>query len=215
MLKSAYAFSFKGEEMFLLAEKGIWFPAHQTLLISDTHLAKGAHFRKSGIAIPKALAQQELSLLSDMIDQMNPKKLIFLGDLFHSDINNDFSWFSLWREMHQQIEMVLIKGNHDFLPIHFYQTLKMEVVDVMNLGPFKLMHEPPKETTEKYLLTGHIHPGIRINGKARQGITLPCFYFGENFGILPAFGKFTGKALLKPKSTDKIFVIAGDKVILI
>jgi DNA ligase-associated metallophosphoesterase len=215
MLKGAFAFRFREEEMLLLAEKGIWFPSHQTLLVSDTHLAKGAHFRKSGIAVPTALAQQELSLLSDLIDQISPKKLIFLGDLFHSDINNDFSWFSLWREMHHRIEMVLIKGNHDILPIHFYHTLKIEVVDAMSLGPFKLMHQPPKETTLEYLLTGHIHPGIRINGKARQGITLPCFYFGEAFGILPAFGRFTGKALLKPKSTAKIFAVAGHKVVLI
>src|SRR6476619_4434980 len=164
MLKNAHMFNFKGEEMFLLAEKGIWFPIYETLLVSDTHFAKGAHFRKSGIAVPKALAQQELSLLSDLIDQLKPKKLIFLGDLFHSDLNNDFSWFSLWREMHHQIEMVLIKGNHDFLPVHFYQTLKMEVVNVMNLGPFKLMHEPPKVPNEEYILTGHMHPGVRING---------------------------------------------------
>ncbi len=213
MLKGACHFSFKEEELWLLAEKGIWFPDYQTLLVSDTHLAKGAHFRKSGIAMPKALAQQELSLLSDLIDQLHPREIIFLGDLFHSDINNDFSWFSLWREMHHQIKMVLIKGNHDFLPFHFYKTLKMEVVDTMNLGKFKLLHEPSKQANEEYLLTGHIHPGIRIKGKARQGITLPCFYFGDTYGILPAFGRFTGKALLKPQTTDKIYVIAGDNVV--
>lgn len=215
MLIGFYQFNFLEETLFLLPQKAIWFPKHQTLLLSDTHLGKGAHFRKAGIAIPQNIAQEELSILSDLISELNPQHIIFLGDLFHSEINNDCDWFVLWRELHQNIEMILVKGNHDILPISFYKKVNLKVVDSFFVGKFNLMHEPPKSPDENYIIAGHIHPGVRLKGKARQGVTLPCFYFGTQYAILPAFGKFTGKALLKAQTNDKIFAIAGKQVIVI
>ena len=213
MLEEGYPFSFKEEELVLLPAKGIWFPQYTALLVSDTHLGKGAHFRKAGIPIPLALAQEDLACLSDLIAQFKPKQLIFLGDLFHSDMNNDWAWFSLWREMHHKINMILVKGNHDILPLQFYETLKITVVNEMMLGNFKLMHDLPKKDEEHYVISGHIHPGIRLQGKANQQITVPCFYFGLKNAIMPAFGKFTGKAILKIKAVDKVFAVAGKKIV--
>jgi hypothetical protein len=43
-------------------------------------------------------------------------------------------------------------------------------------------------------------------------MTLPCFYFGKDQGILPAFGSFTGMALIAPQKDDRIFVIAENKI---
>ncbi len=212
MPEEAYRFNFKDEELFLLPSKAIWFPNQQALLVSDTHLGKSAHFRKAGIAIPNALAQEDLSHLSDLLFHYKPKTLIFLGDLFHSDSNKDCEWFFLWREMHHHVDMVLVKGNHDILPPSFYEHADLLVVKEMLFGTFKLMHDPPKSSQEYYVLSGHIHPGVRLQGKARQGITLPCFYFGTHYGVLPAFGKFTGKAILKIKEGDHVFVITGDKI---
>lgn len=213
MREEGFQFIFKGEELWLLPAKAIWFPKYQILLVSDTHISKGAHFRKSGIAIPTAIAQEELACLTDLIDVYQPKELIFLGDLFHSDINNDLAWFQLWREFHHKVRMTLIKGNHDILPLHFYKQIQLEVVDVMSIGLFDLYHDLPKKQQERYVLSGHIHPGVKINGKARQGISLPCFYFGESNAILPAFGKFTGKIIIKLKEGDISFAIAGKEIV--
>ncbi|MDA9554675.1 ligase-associated DNA damage response endonuclease PdeM [Pelobium sp.] len=213
MQPTGYPLSFNNEELVLLPSKAIWFPQYLTLLVSDTHLGKGAHFRKAGIPIPKALAQEELSLLSDLIDQFNPHQIIFLGDLFHSDINNDCTWFSLWREMHEGIKMILVKGNHDILPPAYYQKLKIEVVDDYLLGAFLLMHDLPKNNSNEYIISGHIHPGVSLTGKAKQQIIVPCFYFGASYGVLPAFGKFTGKAALNIKAQDQVFAIAGNKIL--
>ncbi|MBD3749901.1 MAG: ligase-associated DNA damage response endonuclease PdeM [Sphingobacteriales bacterium] len=215
MLSGVYHFYLLEEELVLLPQKAIWFPKYQTLLVSDTHLGKGAHFRKAGIAIPQILAQEELALLSDLISELNPQKLIFLGDLFHSEMNNDCDWFVLWRELHQKIEMILVKGNHDILPEIFYQKVRLKVADSFFVGKFKLMHEPPKLQEANYIIAGHIHPGVRLKGKARQGVTLPCFYFGVEFAVLPAFGKFTGKALMKIQTNAQIFAVVGEQVIAI
>ncbi|MBC7694704.1 MAG: ligase-associated DNA damage response endonuclease PdeM [Burkholderiales bacterium] len=213
MKDEGFQFFFKEEELWLLPAKAIWFPKYEILLVSDTHMGKGAHFRKSGIAIPTAIAQEELSCLTDLIDAYQPKELIFLGDLFHSDINNDLAWFQLWREFHHKVRMILVKGNHDILPPHFYKQIKLEVVDVMSIGAFDLYHDLPKKNQERFVLSGHIHPGVKIEGKARQWISLPCFYFGESNAILPAFGKFTGKAIIKGKEGEISFAIAGKKIV--
>jgi uncharacterized protein len=207
------SFTFKNEEMILLSSKAVWFPQHLTLLVSDTHLGKGAHFRKAGIPIPKALAQEDLALLSDLIDEFKPQQLIFLGDLFHSDMNNDWAWFSLWREMHKSINMILVKGNHDILPPYFYQELNISVVDDFCLGPFKLVHDFPKVKPQEYIIAGHIHPGVKLTGKAKQQLVVPCFYFGDAYALIPAFGKFTGKAIINYKLNDQVFAIAGNKVL--
>jgi DNA ligase-associated metallophosphoesterase len=215
MQSENFKISFKGEDLVLLPEKAIWFPEYETLLVSDTHLGKGSHFRKAGIAIPTILEQEDLATLSDIIELYKPKELIFLGDLFHSDMNNDWEWFKLWRQLHQHIKMILVKGNHDILPLYLYHLLNLDVVDGKQLGAFKLYHDLPKKEIEHYVISGHIHPGIKITGKARQNMVLPCFYFGKNNAILPAFGKFTGKAIIKRKENDLVYAIAGKNIIAV
>jgi hypothetical protein len=33
----------------------------------------------------------------------------------------------------------------------------------------------------------HLYPGVKLKSKAKQNLSLPCFYFAEHFAILPAF----------------------------
>ena len=83
-----------------------------------------------------------------------------------------------------------------------------------SMGPFLLCHEPMEEApTDSYVLCGHLHPGIRLVGKGRQSLRLPCFQFGPYQGILPAFGQFTGLAMIEPEEKDQIFAIAEDQVL--
>jgi metallophosphoesterase superfamily enzyme len=92
----------------------------------------------------------------------------------------------------------------------------------LQLGPFLLTHHPLEESSEQpgaevtpkyYNLAGHLHPGVTLRGGGRQSVTLPCFYFGRNTGLLPAFGAFTGLARIKPRKEDKVYVIADEKII--
>ena len=66
---------------------------------------------------------------------------------------------------------------------------------------------------EKYNLAGHIHPCVRLRGAGRQRLRLPCFYFGDRQGILPAFGTFTGLGDVEVQNGDRVFVIADDRVV--
>ncbi|MDX1672145.1 MAG: hypothetical protein R3211_07370 [Balneolaceae bacterium] len=64
-----------------------------------------------------------------------------------------------------------------------------------------------------YLLSGHIHPAVKLRGKARQSMKLPCFYFGKQQGVLPAFGHFTGTHVIKPQPDDRVYAIVNQRVV--
>ncbi len=216
MLPAGVPFIFRNHEFILLPQKAIFWSQKQMLIVADVHLGKGGHFRKSGIAIPKELAQDDLAMLSDIIHQYLPKTILFLGDLFHSDINRDWDWFVLWRQLFAKTEMVLIKGNHDIIKQDFYKQLKINVINELEIENLLFTHIPQlSNNTDVYVISGHIHPAIRLTGIARQSATLCCFYFGANQAILPAFGKFTGKVLFDLNEGDKIFAIAGNQIISI
>ena len=201
----------------LLPQKAIFWDEEQALIVADVHLGKVGHFRKAGIAIPKSMEQEDLAALSDIIHETKPKSIIFLGDLFHSDMNNDWDWFVLWRNLFKGIRMILIRGNHDIIHDDFYTKLDFELHDQLYIGPFLLVHEPLKVAKlaleQRYVLSGHIHPGVSLKGKGKQAVTLPCFYFGDKQGILPAFGRFTGKVCIMHERTDFVFGVLQNKVI--
>jgi len=207
------------QHFILTPEKAIFWEEEQTLIVADLHIGKVGHFRKAGIAVPKLMEQEELARLSDLIREYKPCQLIFLGDLFHSEYNNDWNWLQLWRELFPDINMILVKGNHDILHSDYYKQAEFEVYPELHLGPFLLVHDKKdydKSSPENgYILSGHIHPAVRLKGKARQSVLLSCYYFGEKAAVLPAFGKFTGKCCLRITEADTVFGILNDRVILL
>jgi metallophosphoesterase superfamily enzyme len=59
------------------------------------------------------------------------------------------------------------------------------------------------------VLAGHLHPCVVLAGGARQRERLPCFWFGRDVGVLPAFGDFTGCAEITVEPGDRVWVVAG------
>ncbi|MEO6151268.1 MAG: ligase-associated DNA damage response endonuclease PdeM [Mucilaginibacter sp.] len=212
-------FNFFEQDLLLLPQKAIYWEQQKTLIAADVHLGKVGHFRKAGIAVPRDMEQDDLGMLSDLIEEYHPEKIIFLGDLFHSDMNADFDWFAMWRQRHAKIEIILIRGNHDIIHDSHYTGLNVALHNELLVGPFLMLHHPltgAKLTdAEGYILCGHIHPGVELVGKGRQRITLPCFAFGKKQAILPSFGKFTGKVAVYNQKTDRVFGVLKDKVIAI
>lgn len=210
--------NFRDQHLVMLPQRALYWKDRGILIISDLHIGKAGHFRKAGIAVPRKLEQEDLANLSDLIQAIHPSTLIFLGDLFHSEYNNDWHWLGMWRESFRQIKMLLIKGNHDILADKYYRDADIEVVNDFTTGPFTFVHEP-KRLTEvvrgegKYLISGHLHPAVRLKGKGRQSVTLSCFYFGPEQGVLPAFGRFTGRCCIREEEGSVTFGIVNDKVI--
>lgn len=199
----------------LLPQKAIWLKQAKILLLADLHFGKINHFRKSGIPVPAAASNRNTELLISVLQATNPERAIFLGDLFHSHYNEEWEVLGQIRKHFLHCSFELILGNHDILSALQYKRNKMKCyANELREGDFILTHEPLSEVPEGlYNLSGHFHPGVKLKGAGRQSAMLPCFYFGKNQGILPAFGSFTGMARIVPKKEDRVFVIAEDKII--
>ncbi len=65
----------------------------------------------------------------------------------------------------------------------------------------------------KFIFSGHIHPGVTVNGSGKQSLRFPGFYFFNNYCILPAFGKFTGLASITTHKQHTVYAIVEQSII--
>lgn len=203
-----------GEELILSKEKSIYWKKKKMLIISDLHIGKSAHFRKHGLQVPDAVGHSDLQRLTRLMADFEPEMLLVTGDMFHNKINSDANAFLHWRKHYPSLRVVLIKGNHDELKNEDYEALGIEVHQKELLCfPFRFIHDKPVELDEYYNISGHIHPGVALYGRARQQLKFPCFYFGDTCAVLPAFSVFTGLFLLKREAGDRFYAVTPDKVI--
>lgn len=200
--------SVRSETFVLSVDRSVFWLEQGMLIISDLHLGKAGHFRKHGIPIPRQVHISDFQRINSLIERFQPKTILYLGDLFHSVKNDEWDDFVFWSVHQKHLQQILVAGNHDKSTLDLYAETQIKVVDEFNSGPFLFTHEPVESAF--YNLAGHIHPAVRIQGLARQGMTLPCFYFGKKNGILPAFGNFTGNHPVRPVKGDVIFAIADD-----
>lgn len=199
-------------QIFILHQSGtIFWQAKKTLLISDVHMGKVAHFRQHGIAIPELAVHGNLERLDEIMAFFNPEKIIFLGDLFHSKINTEWELFTHWVKS-TTAEILLVEGNHDIIAKENYTLLEIKIFESLTIDGFLLTHHPTI-SPGFFNFCGHIHPGIKLYDVGRQPLRLPCFFQKPDQMILPAFGEFTGNHYLKPSKADKVYVITESEVI--
>lgn len=200
-----------GQTFILHPSGGMFWVEENILVISDVHLGKVAHFRKHGSAIPALALKGNFLKLDLATGFFDPGKIIFLGDLFHSYINNEWQYFEKWMQ-DISAEVILVEGNHDVISPLKYEELGVQVIPELIMGDFLFTHHP-EERAGFFNFSGHLHPGVRINGKGRQQLKLPCFFRSKDQMILPAFGEFTGKHILEPKAGDEVYVVTMEEVI--
>ena len=210
--ENSHTISLFDERLMLLPQKAIYIERYKTLLVSDIHLGKTGHFRNAGIAIPGGLAEADLVCLTKIFKEIEIENVLVLGDLFHSGVNYDIRLFDSWRNTHHDVDISLIKGNHDILSDEIYRHYDIILHKKYLLWNNFLMTHKPLEGDIKlngcnYIFSGHVHPGVRLTGRGKQAVSLPCFHFTEKQCILPAFGEFTGKHIIKPNGKDKVYVI--------
>lgn len=201
-------------QIFILHNTGaLYWVEKKMLLISDVHLGKILHFRKHGIALPTGAIFKNFRKLDLVVNYFCPEKVCFLGDLFHSSINNEWHLFSKWVNR-TALSVILIAGNHDIINPQQYNELNINVVREWFVDGFLLTHKP-EERNNMFNLAGHIHPSIQLMGKGRQFLKLSCFFKSPNQMILPAFGEFTGTYVMQPKEDDIVYVVTEDGIVMI
>jgi DNA ligase-associated metallophosphoesterase len=198
----------------LLHQKAVYWEETNTLLIADLHLGKITHFRRHGLAVPDMAIGNNFERLDDLIHTWLPARIIFLGDLFHSRHNNEWELFAQWRSQYPAIEMLIVIGNHDVLPVRLFHETNIRVYAEEYIeGDFVFTHHPKTQWDQHmFVFAGHIHPVFRLQAKARQAFRLPCFVHEQYQMILPSFGVFTGGHEISYMPVNNIFVIAEQRV---
>jgi uncharacterized protein len=198
-------------------QRAIFWENQSTLLLSDTHFGKTGHFRKNGIGVPQAVFQEDMQRMVDLLGFFKPERLIVVGDLFHSAANLEMDLFAKWRKDFEQLELLLVMGNHDILGDQWYQSNQIAIhKGIFQQGPFQFVHEPmafTKDPDNGFLFSGHLHPGVSLSGMGKQNLHFPCFYFTKTTCILPAFSRFSGTATVKKKKDNTIFAIVNHQLI--
>lgn len=211
-------YSIGRQQLWLSPHRCIYWENEKAIIVSDLHFGKTGHFRKSGIAIPQTVYKEDLQRLVSLIQHFNPRQLIIAGDLFHSQMNQELELFKKWRH-DLSVELHLVKGNHDILLDKWYDEANITVHQkTFQLGPFLFCHDQVDCSLHAlhdslYSFTGHIHPGISIHGMGRQSLRFPCFYFTENYCVLPAFSRFTGTYRIDPKEEENVFAIVNEQIV--
>jgi DNA ligase-associated metallophosphoesterase len=182
---------FADQHFTLLKERVAYWHKHKMLLIADVHAGKASHFRNNGIPLSTDYLLNDLHTIQTLQQRLNPTKICFLGDLYHT-LSNEENLLTdqFLNDLESEIELVI--GNHDRHSIR-HSTIKC--TEAYELDGILLSHEP--EETSSPNIYGHLHPAYSIGGKGRQSIKMPCFYVGEKKLVLPAFGSLNGGRIYK------------------
>jgi uncharacterized protein len=206
-----------GVELQLLAGKAAWWPAERSLLVADAHVGKAVSYRRLGVPVPEATTGGNLDALDALLAVHDARRIVFLGDLLHSRFAHDpatLAAFAAWREQRSQLELILVRGNHDDRagdPPPSWGVICVDEPFVLPSAPRLALCHHPEPRAEAFVLAGHLHPCITI-GRGIDRLRLPCFHIGTAVGVLPAFGAFTGMHPIERVRGDRVFVVADNAV---
>ncbi|CAN5592317.1 ligase-associated DNA damage response endonuclease PdeM [soil metagenome] len=206
-------FELCSERLELRADRTLYWPSLKTLLLADPHFGKAETFRAASVPVPGD-AMLSLAKLSRALEESHAERLLILGDFWHARAGRNrqvLDDLDHWRSRHTALHIDLIRGNHDragLPPPSWADRWHPRLLE----PPFLFAHHP-EPSDDGYVLCGHLHPGYQVTGRGRQKLKVPCFWFGDRVGVLPAFGAFTGLAFVTPAPADRLVLIAGDVLI--
>ncbi len=211
---SSVAVRVAGETLLLLPEKALYWPHERMLVIADIHFGKAAAFRALGVPVPRGTTTENLAGLDALVEAHGARHIVFLGDFLHARAAHASATqqaMLAWRERRRELQLTLVRGNHDRHAGDPSSLLRIDLVDEPHaLGPFAFCHHPDL-ATPGYALAGHIHP-VYVLATRFDALRLPCFVVGHDRMILPSFGAFTGGHAIRPEPGDSIYVTSGDAV---
>ena len=204
--------------LHLMGDGAVFWPSRRTLLVADTHFGKESTFRRAAIPVPSGATGGTLATLDRLIERTGPRRLVFLGDLFHdrrSLSRSTTDHMNRFFDRHESVSMTLVRGNHDTATGRLPSGWPIEDVGPRwRIGSVALEHYPadPPDGCD-LLMCGHLHPAVRLrHGDDRLG-KLACFWFRSGTLVLPAIGDFTGTATITPRDDDRVFLWVENKII--
>jgi DNA ligase-associated metallophosphoesterase len=199
----------------LLAHRAAFWVERRWLVVADVHFGKAAAFRARGVPVPQGTTTDNLARLDSLIADVAPSAVIFLGDLFHAREAHapaTLAAFHAWRERHAALDLVLVEGNHDRAAGPPPAGLQIHCeAEPWRVDGVALCHHP-QWVAGAAALAGHLHPAVRLHGRAGDTVRLPCFWLREGLSVLPAFGSFTEGAGIARAAGERVIAIAEDRL---
>ncbi len=186
-----------GELVHFLADRALYWPARQRLLIADLHLGKGDVFRAAGIAVPTGGTALDLGRLDALLHLAGATELWILGDFLHGPRSRAVE--AAWRNLlvrHPTVSVSVVGGNHDRALDPAAVGVALLPEDVCD-GPFRFRHHPrpAADAGRWHVLCGHLHPVVVLPGLPGR---FPVFALNRGETVLPAFSRFTGGLRIDP-----------------
>jgi DNA ligase-associated metallophosphoesterase len=203
------------ESATLLPSRAAFLDERSWLIVADAHFGKAATFRARGVPVPHGTTLETLARLDGAIAATRPIAVVFLGDLFHAAEAHapaTLSALRAWRQSRSTLDLVLVEGNHDLKAGAPPADLGIRVEqEPWCVGGLALCHHP-RFVAGAHTVAGHVHPAVRISGRADDGVRLPCFWMRDGLTVLPAFGSFTGGARIDREDGDRVIAIGDDRL---
>ena len=186
-----FEFDCAGEKLQALPAGALYWPARRLLAVADLHLEKGSSYAVTARKLlPRYDTRQTLTMLTVLIDILQPQTVMCLGDSFHDrraverlpDVEH-----RMIEDLTRHVRFVWIAGNHDPAPPPAGWG---EVAEEISDGPLVFRHEA-QFGPARGEVSGHFHPVAALTVRGR-GLRRRCFLTDGERLILPAFGAYAG-----------------------
>lgn len=218
-MRGAVEIEVAGERVWLMPQRGVYWPARRMLLVADLHLGKADAARAEGAPLGGRvlgdMLERQLCTLSAAIEASGAERVIVLGDLLHSPIGLTTAMVEAvanWRET-VAATIDVVPGNHDrrlgkVAPVWGMGVLEPRV----SVGAFELVHDPEHASGTSFAWCGHLHPAVEL-ARGGDAMKLPAFHLKDGLGVLPAFTSMARGKQLWVEAGDRVFAVAGAEVV--
>jgi DNA ligase-associated metallophosphoesterase len=186
------------------------------LIVGDLHLEKASSYHRSGQFLPPYDTAQTLARLDQVITELTPRRLLFLGDVFHDGA----AWTRMAAKDRKALsditgahDTIWVEGNHDqsFVPPGHSSCPAHEEGGIV----FRHIMDEADQRPE---ISAHYHPAGVVSHRGAR-LRRPCFVQASMRMVVPAFGVLTGGldcrdaalAALHGKAT-RLFLLGTDSV---
>ena len=214
MSEERLALELAGEQLIVDAQRALLWPRTRTAFLADLHLGKSDIFRRAGIPIPEGHDATDLQRIDALVRRYDLARIVVLGDFLHGRSEASAAYaklFAQWRETRNDLEVIVIAGNHDRFEAFSDAWNVSWVREGERVGPFVCRHHP-EPSPEGFVLAGHVHPVMFLYGSARERVRMPILWLRNGLAVLPSFGSFTGGAEVIPSPGDAIYGFAAQRV---
>jgi uncharacterized protein len=174
----------------ITAHPALWLPDEQLVAVADLHLGYEASLGRRGAYLPGGKAASSRDRLLALLDELQPTRLLLLGDLKHStrgaDANEQAEVRAVLAALTARVEVLLLRGNHDK---GLERIAAVPMADTYEAGGWTFAHGDKFIDAER-VIVGHEHPAFTVADGVGAGFRAPCFLVGTISIVLPAWNRY-------------------------